>query len=210
MVASGGQLSPVIIWDMKNGSMLKSIPNKTEVTYCVEWSKDGKYLATTEMNGTLNVYDGKTFELLASAPGTDPVDTRAYGCDLNFGHMPGRIFVATEAKFINEYEFKDNTLTLRKKHFAHFDAVKSLTLDGERKRLLSTGRDGSVRLWDCLTDLKPVASLVGHQDNVVIFSSYLGKSSFYSWCYACCLRILGPEHQYLENCLMKLLSSELI
>jgi len=35
LVASGGQHSPVIIWDMKNGSILKYIQNKSEVTYCV-------------------------------------------------------------------------------------------------------------------------------------------------------------------------------
>lgn len=57
---------------MKNGSILKQISSKSEVTYCVEWSKDGKYLVTTEMDGTLNIYDGKTFELLSSAPGDQP------------------------------------------------------------------------------------------------------------------------------------------
>ena len=100
LVASGGQHSPVIIWDMKNGSILKNIQNKSEVTYCVEWSKDGKYLCTTEMDGTLNIYDSKTFELLSTAPGDQPSESRAYGCDLDFANMPGRIFVATEERHI--------------------------------------------------------------------------------------------------------------
>lgn len=80
--------------------------------------------------------------------------------------MPGRIFVATEERHIKEFEFK-NKLQLKHKYFAHFDAVKSLTLEGKQKQLLSTGRDGSVRLWDCKEGLKPLASLVGHIDNVV-------------------------------------------
>jgi WD40 repeat protein len=58
-------------------------------------------------------------------------------------------------------------LHLHHKYFAHFDAVKSLTLEGKKKMLLSTGRDGSVRLWECSEGLKPIASLIGHQDNVV-------------------------------------------
>jgi WD40 repeat protein len=47
LIASGGQHSPVIIWDMKKGGIFKTINCKSEVTYCVEWSKDEKYLATT-------------------------------------------------------------------------------------------------------------------------------------------------------------------
>jgi WD40 repeat protein len=81
---------------MKKGGILKTINCKSEVTYCVEWSKDEKYLATTEMDGTLNIYDTKTWDLLATAPGDQPTESRAYGCDLDFASMPGRIFVATE------------------------------------------------------------------------------------------------------------------
>lgn len=69
-------------------------------------------------------------------------------------------------------------MTLKHKYFAHFDAVKSLTVEGNKKLLLSTGRDGSVRLWDCKEGLKPIASLVGHHDNVVRILLFQPKAVF--------------------------------
>lgn len=162
LVASGGQSSPVIIWDMKTGGILKQLKTKSEVTYCVEWSKDGKYLITTEMDGTLTVFDAKNFNLLASVPGSVVSESRAYGCDLDFVNMPERIFVATQNRHIQDFNFHENNLTLTKEYFAHFDAVKSLTLEGKRQMLLSTGADGSVRLWDAKKGLKPLGNLVGH------------------------------------------------
>ena len=187
---------------MKNGNILKNIQNKSEVTYCVEWSKDGKYLCTTEMDGTLNIYDAKTFELLSTAPGDQPSESRAYGCDLDFANMPGRIFVATEERHIKEFEFKNNILQLKHKYFAHFDAVKSLTVEGKQKLLLSTGRDGSVRLWDAKENLKPIASLVGHQDNVVTIVLIIAQSCICTrqWDYRG-IRWRGPDSQPLETLL---------
>jgi hypothetical protein len=62
--------------------------------------------------------------------------------------MNGRIFVATEERFIKEFDLINKNLILKKKYFAHFDAVKSLTLNGKKKLLLSSGRDGSLRMWN--------------------------------------------------------------
>lgn len=174
-MASGGQNSPTLIYDLKTNTVLKELPVKSEVTYCVAWSKDGKYLATTEMDGTLNLYDSKTFALLATAPGSAVSDVRAYGCDLDFSELPGRIFVATQDKHIKEFSFEDKALHLAKEHFAHYDAVKSLALNGHKQLLVSTGHDGSVRLWNAKKGLKMVANLVGHQENVVYHPLYSRK-----------------------------------
>lgn len=162
-MASGGQNSSTLIWDLSTGAILKELPNKSEVTYCVEWSKDGKYLATTEMDGTLTVYDATTFVVVATAPGNVISETRAYGCDLDFSSMPGRIFVATQDKHIKDFSFENSQLSLTKEHFAHYDAVKSVTLNGAKQLLVSTGHDGSVRLWNVQKGLKMIGNLVGHQ-----------------------------------------------
>ena len=38
------------------------------VIYSIEWSKDGKYLISSDFDGVLKVFDSKKFDLLAQTP----------------------------------------------------------------------------------------------------------------------------------------------
>lgn len=80
-----------------------------------------------------------------------------------------RLYAGCQDKIIREYTLNGNTLHLtRKVENYHFDEVKSITHDPKKKLMLSTGRDGAVRLWN-ITSLQPVlkCNLIGHEDNVV-------------------------------------------
>ena len=55
-----------MIWDVMSGSAAKSFC-KSEVGYGVEWSKKGKYLVSCHYEGDINVFDSKTYNLVATA-----------------------------------------------------------------------------------------------------------------------------------------------
>ena len=40
----------------------------TRVIYSIEFSKDGKYLASSEFDGVLKMYDTNRFDLISSTP----------------------------------------------------------------------------------------------------------------------------------------------
>ena len=82
LVASGGEDHRMIIWDMRRQSPLKIIESKhrkslifsdffsgdTRVIYSMEFSKDGKFLAASEYDGILKIYDTNKFNLVAATP----------------------------------------------------------------------------------------------------------------------------------------------
>lgn len=66
LVASGGEDSRLIIWDIRKGTPLKIINSPSKIIYSVEWSKDGNFLCTSEYGGFVRLYDSKKLELISS------------------------------------------------------------------------------------------------------------------------------------------------
>jgi len=57
LIASGGEDSKLIVWDLRKGAPLKIIRSDSKIIYSCKWSKDGKFLFTTEYGGIIKAYD---------------------------------------------------------------------------------------------------------------------------------------------------------
>jgi WD40 repeat protein len=67
---------------------------------------------------------------------------------VNFKNIDKRLFCGTSRGKIAWYEVKNNKLVKETEFTAHLDSVRTVNYHPNKKILLSTGRDGSVRLWN--------------------------------------------------------------
>ena len=92
--------------------------------------------------------------------------------------------MATDRGHIAWYEFRDRKFKKETEFVAHLEPVRTLTLHTKLRYLLSGGKEGSARIWDCSFEGHPrvVGNLALHVENVtrlVFISDELVISS--SW-----------------------------
>lgn len=132
-----------------NGGPVKKFCD-SEVGYCVEWSKKGKYLVSSHFSGDINVFDSKTYNLIATTKtvGEIPDHNRVYGIGLNDNDHDFKIYAACQDKLLKCYALNGTTLHETKKiDGIHFDEIKSVSVNLKKNLMLTTGRDGALRVW---------------------------------------------------------------
>lgn len=103
----------------------------------------------TTLGSQLQAYSSKTFAPVASHYVTEnQQDSKCESVAANFKLVDKRVFVGTSRGKIAWYEAKGNTLVKETEFLAHLDSVRTIHYHPSRKILLSTGRDGSARLWN--------------------------------------------------------------
>jgi len=65
LIASGGADSTIIIWDLKKGDAAKKIQIDAKIVYSIDFSKCGNYMAACDSDGSIYIYDSKTFALIS-------------------------------------------------------------------------------------------------------------------------------------------------
>lgn len=81
----------------------------------------------------------------------------------------GRVFVGSSRGVIVWYELQNGKLIKQTEWTSHLDAVRTINYHPTRKILLSTGRDGSAKLWNASLDTHQPAilgNLAVHSENV--------------------------------------------
>ena len=79
------------------------------------------------------------------------------------------MFCGTNRGVIAWYDFENNKLTKEVEFTAHLDSVRTINYHPQRKVLMTTARDGAVKLWDASSDNvqpKILGNLVLHIENV--------------------------------------------
>ena len=120
------------------------------------------------MGAKVLAIDAKNFSIVNSDIFYKEEQIKVQGCTANWKTLPGRVFCGTGKGHVLWYEFKNGKLEKETEFLAHMDECRNVNLHPHEKYLLSTGRDGSARIWDCSVEGKPKlqSNLAYHHENV--------------------------------------------
>ena len=142
LIASGGADRTVKIWDAKTGKAVGDIGGLDgEVSY-LQFAPDGTRLFAGTTAGTLVAIDPATGKVTAKVDAPDKTSVMAVSASgiAAFGGSDGKIALVEVA---SGHEIKTVP--------GHQGAVRFLGFGGKAQRLISSGDDGAVRLWDTAT-----------------------------------------------------------
>lgn len=145
----------VVGWNLEPKSEILKLSGHTDRVTSVAYRPDGKQLATGSLDGTAQVWDGLTGEMILTLKqdGT-PINDVAYnttGEYLAVGNRNGVVMV-----------WEISTRQLIKEWTGHKGAVSSLAFSPDAKYLATTGDDGIVKVWDASTFVL-LSTLTGHR-----------------------------------------------
>ncbi|HYF11742.1 MAG TPA: WD40 repeat domain-containing protein, partial [Actinomycetota bacterium] len=144
LVASGGWGLNGTVWDVRTGAIEALLTGHVWEVSAVDFSSNGRTLATTSPDGTVRLWDPATWELTATFAGTTADQyTLAFsprGKRIATGGGDGTAIVWDAAT--------GEQLASLSGHEAQIDGV-AFTPDGSR--LLTASADGTTRVWDVTT-----------------------------------------------------------
>jgi WD40 repeat protein/serine/threonine protein kinase len=166
LVSAGGrpedQTGFVKVWDFSTGQEVFHLDDIDTAVYCVQFSPDGRRLATAGFNSAVKVWDAQTGrqQLILGNQGYTDV---AFSPDGRRLAAVGGLFAVRPDREVEVWDVE----TGQKIHslHGHVGALRCVTFSPDGRRLASAGLDQSIKLWDVATG-QEVLTLRGHIDNV--------------------------------------------
>jgi WD40 repeat protein len=137
-VALGGPNKVVKIYAVRDGKLLHTIKKHTDWVTALAYSPDGKFLASADRNGGLQIWEGESAKEFNALAGHKTMVT-------GVAFLTGVVASASEDGTIKLWDAKEGKEI--KSWNAHAAGVQSVDFapDG---RLVSSGRDKRARVWD--------------------------------------------------------------
>lgn len=154
-VATGSGDGNVTIWKLSTGVQVSQQKQHADAVYCLNFSPDGKQLASIGGDGKrgdthCRIWSIPALQMLKELPGHE---RPGYG--VTFGPLagPARGTLVTSGgdKLIHVYSLPTSTTAKRKTWTGHTSDVYRCCFSPDGKSLATTSQDGSVRLWDVAT-----------------------------------------------------------
>ena len=104
-------------------------------------------------------------------------DSKCESIGANFNQYSNRVFCGTSRGPIVWYQINGSVLKKEAEFAAHLDSVRTINFHHDRKVMLTTGRDGSAKVWDSSADNfqpKILGNLVLHKENIP-GAAFIGK-----------------------------------
>jgi WD40 repeat protein len=147
-VVSGSSDSTLRIWDVQTGECLKVLKGhkETEISgiLALILSADGRILVSASDDSTIRIWDVETGECLQILELPEPVYILQLSTDARFIVSGGGY---DDATIIWDVETGKCLRVLT----GHTDAVNSLVLSADGRRVVSASDDGTLRVWDVLS-----------------------------------------------------------
>jgi WD40 repeat protein/serine/threonine protein kinase len=143
LAVGGGEYNKrcdVILWDTETQQVRSTLEGHTSQIRDVEFSPDGKLLATASHDKTVRLWDVRSAEALAIGRGHDAT---LFGVTFS----PDGQYIATAS---SDYTIIMRDTNLQELYHlrGHTHRVKSLSFSPDGKTLASASNDGTVKLWD--------------------------------------------------------------
>ena len=187
MLASGGRTrdkaDPVVLWDVRTGYKLRSLPGEMYQVFRLAFSPDGKTLAAamcgnysfspsagtrSEVVRLWDVDTGRLHELEGHTGGVTSVAFSPDGKILATGGHDGMLILwnAADRKQLHKVRIAEEAYFHRKANGVDSGGILSLAFDPNGKTIASANHDGTVRLFDAPTG-KQVLVLKRHVQSVL-------------------------------------------
>jgi WD40 repeat protein len=131
----------VYLWDVASGRQLRRIPAHLALSHSVDFSPDGRTLATTGAEAVVRLWD--------AASGRETIPQSGHRSSINrlvISPADGTIFTAGQDGTIREW---DPASGRERGIFARFSAsINGMAIAPDGKTLLTGERFGAVKLWD--------------------------------------------------------------
>jgi WD40 repeat protein len=170
---ASGSFREVVLWDAATGKIKKRLTGFADRVVSLDYSRDGKYLATgggapTE-DGEIKIFDAKSGKLVTDIKNGHS-DTVFGVC---FSPDGKKLATAGADKFVKVFEVPGGKLLKSFEGHTHHVLDVGWTPDG--KKLASAGADNLIKVWDYEKGEK-VRDVQGHQKQVTRLV-FLGKES---------------------------------
>jgi serine/threonine protein kinase len=143
LLAGGGDDSIVYLWNVSDQSQYAVLKGNTGNILSVAFSADGNHLATSDAKGVICLWDVATGTLsptkVLSASDGQAINDVVYTPDGNY------VIGASADKNIAVWDTSSGNLITSL--VGHSDAVLSLSLSHDGKVLISSSKDGTIRVW---------------------------------------------------------------
>mgnify|MGYP002629194182 CR=1 FL=1 len=169
---TGGWNGSATIWDLKSGQQLTQLKHDGLYIYAVDWSADGKWIATGSndaVNGYVQVWDAETGERLSQQYGNN-TDEAASHTDAVLSVRFSKNLEGGQKLLTTSY---DNTARLwnvatgtqERRFLGHNWWVWDAQFSPDEKKIVTASQDGTAIVWDVQTG-ESGAPFTGHHGPV--------------------------------------------
>lgn len=140
---AAGPNNTVRIWDQQSGAQIKVLTGHSGAVLALDWSRDGKYLASGSVDRSVRLWDAASGEqALALASREGAVQSVAFSPD-------STLLAAAAENTVTLWRIPDGS---ESGQFQHADALRSVAFSPDGRWLAAAAVSGEVHLWDRTSD----------------------------------------------------------
>ncbi|KLO14925.1 WD40 repeat-like protein [Schizopora paradoxa] len=143
-IASGSDDCTIHLWDSEGKPLLKPMTGHSDAVFAVTFSRDNQFVISGSRDGSVRFWEVKSRDQVQvgeSFSGLGPIHAIAFSplqAILATGHRSSNILIWDVSTTESESTSDEG----------HDDSVVSIAFDAEGKRLVSSSKDGEIRIWD--------------------------------------------------------------
>jgi len=169
---TGGWNGSATVWDLESGQQLSQLKHEGLYIYAVDWSSDGKWIATGSndtVNGYVQVWNAETGERVAQKFGNDTDEASSHtdavlSVHFSKGSNGGQKLLTTS--YDNSARLWNVATGIQERRFlGHNWWVWDAQFSPDEKKVVTASQDGTAIVWDSQTG-EPGAPFTGHHGPV--------------------------------------------
>jgi WD40 repeat protein/serine/threonine protein kinase len=170
---TGGWNGSATIWDLESGQQIKQLIHDKLYIYSVDWSADGKWIATgsnDSVNGYVQVWNAETGERVSQQFGNNTDEATSHtdavlSVHFSKGSDDGNLQLLTASYDETARLWNVATGKQNRRFLGHFGWVWDAQFSPDQKQIVTASQDGSAIVWDTKTG-EPGAPFKGHSGPV--------------------------------------------